>query len=172
MFVHKPFKFAVGRLMLKLFEPGVNLAGERKCELIDLSVQVLTVPAIAARLVERHEYLERGLAAIRELFAPRTAAGRADSSHVNFKAMHYWRLLIDVEYIFDAVCMPVLVYGADGRRLAQMLDVLERVQFCDPNRRFLQHPGRDTFNPETMFTLHLRLRYLVKAMAAGRRLRR
>lgn len=167
LFVHKPFKMALARQMLQLFERAAELGDSRTDLLVDLSVQVLTVPAIAARLVQRHEYLERSLAAIAAVFAPRSPLGRVDTTHVNFTKMRYWRLLVDLEYIMTPFVCQTLVYGAGGRRLALLLDALERVQFADPNYRFLQHPGRDPFDPETTFTLHLRLRPLVAAVQRG-----
>jgi hypothetical protein len=167
LFAHKPFKYMLGREMLRLFNAETDLSDRRDHRLIDLSVQVLTVPSIAARLVVKHDYLERAFAALQDMFAPRTPAGHANSVHVNFKDMRYWRLVVDIKYVLTPFACQFMVYADERKRLALLLDVLERVQFADPNQRQLQHPRYDPFNADTLFTLHLRLAEIVECAHRG-----
>ena len=133
--------------------------------LSSLSVQIFTVPSIANELIEEHNLLETMFTFMQELLEPCLLPnGLMDG---NAEALDTVRLSL-AHVIADVVYLVQHQTMSSVRYLPALLDVLSRIQLCDPLKRaVLQHVEHEAEGWYQMFNITLQFGPALQSIIHG-----
>ena len=136
LFVHLPFKWQLVQQLAHYFATLTPATAQHdddddqaRLMLEHLSVQVFTVPVLAARLAHT-PLMEQLLRNLHEWFdQARDGDGRLNTSHLAFEFRRFWRLFVNIDYLLAPHVAQHVVFSPS--LFAHVRALLAAVQYAD-----------------------------------------